>query len=81
MCTKMAADMKTAKVFCRNCSKYYCLKRSAKHDELFRKHVCGPPTNGLELCDKHQDKPVILLCKEHSALCCRDCVTMDHRCI
>jgi len=88
LCTSCDETNEKADIFCRNCSKYFCLGCSAKHDELFRKHLkldrtevekWGPPADDLGLCEKHRDKPVILLCTEHSALCCHDCVTMDHR--
>lgn len=80
---------KKAEIFCRDCSKQFCVDCSSKHDLLFRKHVkldrtevdkWGPPANDLGLCVTHRCEPVILFCREHSALCCHVCVTSDmHR--
>ncbi|WAR25717.1 TRI33-like protein, partial [Mya arenaria] len=79
-----------AHFFCDECKKYYCNNCVQLHNKLFRTHsVLGRQDvskwvgyaglSPIEICDKHGDKKLELLCEDHDKLCCPICVSLTHR--
>ncbi|WAR26512.1 TRI33-like protein [Mya arenaria] len=79
-----------AEFFCDECKKYYCNNCVNLHNKLFRTHtVLGRQDvskwlgyaglSPIEICDKHGDKKLELLCEDHDELCCLICVSLTHR--
>ncbi|WAR26510.1 TRI33-like protein, partial [Mya arenaria] len=79
-----------AQFFCDECKKNYCQNCVLLHNKLFRAHlVLGRQDvskwlgyaglSPIEICDKHGDKKLELLCEDHDELCCHICVSLTHR--
>ncbi|WAR26821.1 TRI33-like protein, partial [Mya arenaria] len=79
-----------AQFFCGDCKKYYCNNCVQLHNKLFRAHsVLGKQDvskwvgyaglSPLEICDKHSDKKLELVCEDHDELCCPICFSLTHR--
>ncbi|WAR09847.1 TRI33-like protein, partial [Mya arenaria] len=79
-----------AQFFCDQCRKYYCNNCVAHHNKLFRTHsVLGKQAvskwvgyaglSPIEICDKHGDKKLDMLCEDHDELGCYVCVSLTHR--
>ncbi|WAR09846.1 hypothetical protein MAR_034922, partial [Mya arenaria] len=79
-----------AQFCCGECRKHYCNICVAHHNKLFRKHsVLGKQDlskwlgyaghSPIEICDKHGDKKLDMLCEDHDELVCYVCVSLTHR--
>ncbi|WAR26822.1 TRI33-like protein, partial [Mya arenaria] len=79
-----------AHFFCVACKKFYCNNCEQLHNKLFRTHTVLGRQNvskwagyaglsPIEICDKHGDKKLELLCEDHDELCCPVCVYLTHR--
>ncbi|KAH3844729.1 hypothetical protein DPMN_086991 [Dreissena polymorpha] len=80
-------DYIKAQYYCCKCSKFFCVKCEAKHNELFKKHRALDRTNvsewpkviPFELCYEHNEKKIDVFCPDHFKLCCSTCVSENHR--
>ncbi|XP_052780641.1 uncharacterized protein LOC128217513 [Mya arenaria] len=79
-----------AQFFCDECKKYYCNNCEQLHKKLHRTHsmfgrqdvskwMGYAGLSPIEICDKHGDKKLELLCEDHDELCCHICVPLNHR--
>ncbi|XP_052235162.1 tripartite motif-containing protein 66-like isoform X2 [Dreissena polymorpha] len=80
-----------AEFYCENCLKFYCGKCINLHGHLFGKHemygrgdtskwpVPTEVKDFIQKCDLHEEQSIEMFCDDHSQLCCRKCVFLNHR--
>ncbi|XP_052253015.1 reticulocyte-binding protein homolog 2a-like isoform X4 [Dreissena polymorpha] len=81
--------VEVAMCYCEKCQQCFCRECSRLHDQLFSKHIKysqgemknWPVSKDLEdflqICEKHTTESVSVFCKDHSQLCCYECVSLN----